>query len=214
MKNILDIYKEYKINKSLVMHQLRVASVALVICDSFDFPIDKKNIIKACLLHDMGNIIKFDLNYFPEHNEPEGKEYWQGVKNDYVLRYGENEHHASLKIAEELDLNTRACDLIKMIDSDLIDIIAKESDFEAKICMYCDGRVTPHGVVSIEERSLEAKERYKNHPHNFDEERRIFFNKNLSLIENQIFSHSKLKPDDIDDSTISEILKKLKGFTI
>ena len=66
MKNITDIYEKYKIMPLLAMHQIRVAAVAMMICDSLSVPIDKDSVIKACLLHDIGNIIKFDLNHFPE----------------------------------------------------------------------------------------------------------------------------------------------------
>jgi len=43
-------------------HQLTVAAVADFICAHFNGNINRNNIVKACLLHDMGNIIKFDLS--------------------------------------------------------------------------------------------------------------------------------------------------------
>ena len=199
---------------NLVMHQIRVAAVAMQICESFDLEIDKESIIKACLLHDMGNIIKFQLDIFPEQNEPEGIEYWKTVKNEYISKYGVNEHQASLLIALELGVLDHIKDLIYCVDSASVEKIAREDDFEKKICMYADGRVTPHGVVSIEERSIEAKERYKNHPYTFNEESRLHFNKNLDLIEKQIFSHKKIKPEDINDESIKDYLEKLKDYSI
>jgi len=214
MKNIIDIYKEYKIMPNLVMHQIRVAAVAMQICDSLTINIDKESIIKACLLHDMANIIKFNLEYFPELNKPEGIDFWQNVKNDYILKYGNNEHEASLLIARELGVSNRIYDLIYCIDSSSVEMIAKEDDFSKKICMYADNRVTPHGVVSIEERSLEAKERYKNHPHSFNEEIRIFFMENMFSIEKQLFSKINIKPEDINDESIMVNIKKLEAITI
>ena len=214
MKKIGDIYKDYKIMPNLAMHQLRVAAVAMRICDSLDIEISKDEIIKACLFHDMGNIIKFDLDHFPEWNNPEGTEYWQGIKNDYISKYGNNEHKASLQIAKELGLSSNIIGLIDCVDSSSIEIIRKEDNFAKKICIYSDNRVTPHGIVSTEERSLEAKERYKDHPHAFDEESRQFFNENLNLIEEQIFSHSNIKPEDIDDLSIEKCLLELQDFSI
>ena len=214
MKKIGDIYKDYKIMPNLAMPQLRVAAVAMRICDSLDIEISKDEIIKACLFHDMGNIIKFDLDHFPEWNNPEGTEYWQGIKNDYISKYGNNEHKASLQIAKELGLSSNIIGLIDCVDSSSIEIIRKEDNFAKKICIYSDNRVTPHGIVSTEERSLEAKERYKDHPHAFDEESRQFFNENLNLIEEQIFSHSNIKPEDIDDLSIEKCLLELQDFSI
>lgn len=214
MKNITEIYKEYKIMPNLVKHQIRVAGVAMQICESFDMGIDKESIIKACLLHDMGNIIKFKLDHFPEWNEPEGIEYWQKIKDEYVEKYGQNEHMATVLIGEEICASPRILELMNCVDSSKIEILAMNDDFDKKICMYADGRVTPHGVVSIEERSNEAKERYKDHSHTFDEERRLHFNKNLDLIEKQIFSHTKIKPEDINDESIKNYLEKLENIVI
>ena len=211
---ILDIYSEYRIMQNLAMHQLRVAAVALMICESLDLEVDKESIVKACLLHDIGNIIKFNLNYFPEWNEPQGLEYWEGVKNDYVLKYGNDEHKASLLIAKELKVTSIIYNLIDCIDSSVAERIVNENNFEKKICAYVDNRVTPYGVVSAEEHSLNAKERYKNHPHAFSEENRILFMKNLFEIEKQIFSHSKIVPEDINDNSMEKYLEKVKSIEI
>ena len=59
------IYEKYKIIPFLVMHQLRVAAVAEMICDSLSMSIDKDNIVRACTLHDMFNIVKFKFYHFP-----------------------------------------------------------------------------------------------------------------------------------------------------
>ena len=214
MKKITEIYKEYKIMPNLQMHQYRVSAVAMQICESLDIDINKENIISACLLHDMGNIIKFDLNHFPEFNKPEGIEYWQKVKDEYILKYGKNEHKASMRIAKELNVNADILYLIESVDSSFVEILANSNDLERKICMYSDGRVTPHGIVSIKERSEEAKERYKNHEYTFNEENVLFFNKNLTLMEKKIFSHSKIKKEDINDESVIPYLEILKNFSI
>ena len=80
---ISEIYRKYRIPPQLQLHQLRVASIAKYICDNLKVPVDIEEVVSADLLHDMGNIIKFDLSLFPEYLEPEGLEYWQGVKNDF-----------------------------------------------------------------------------------------------------------------------------------
>lgn len=198
---------------NLAMHQLRTAAVAMQICETVNLDVDKENIIKACLVHDMGNIIKFNLNYFPELLKPEGLEYWQKVKYDFVLKYGNNEHKASLEIAREIGLSGSTINLIDCIDSS-VDLVALDKDFTKKICLYSDNRVSPLGVVSAEEHSLDAKERYKNHPHAFDEEKRIFFMKNLFLIENEIFSRTNIKPEDINDHSIMSYVEKVIDFSI
>lgn len=214
MKNIIEIYKEYRIMPNLVMHQIRVAAVAMQIIESLDIEVDKENIVKACLLHDMGNIIKFQLDFFPEWNKPEGTEYWKIIKSEYVSKYGLNEHSASVAIALELGVTSHICDLINCIDSSVTEKIMAEDDFEKKICAYADNRVNPYGVVSAEEHSLNALERYKSHPQAFTEEARLSFMENLYSIEKQIFSHTSIKPEDINDESIKDYLEKLKEYSI
>ncbi|MFA6355280.1 MAG: HD domain-containing protein [Candidatus Paceibacterota bacterium] len=213
MKNIIEIYKEYKIMPILVMHQVRVAAVAIQISKSLnDKKINEDSILKACLLHDMGNIIKFDLDHFSDWNKPEGTEYWQKIKNEYIEKYGKNEHKATLLIGKEIGISSRILELIDSIDSSVAKNIVEGDDFEKKICMYADNRVSPHGIVSAEEHSLDAKERYKNHPNVFNEESRVSFMKNLFIIEKQIFSNSNIKPEEINDESIKNYLEELKNY--
>jgi hypothetical protein len=214
MKKITEIYKEYKIMPLLAMHQIRVTAVASMICDSLDIPVEKDNIVKACLLHDMGNIVKFNLNLFPEQNEPEGIEYWQKVQEEFILKYGKNDHKANLSIAREMGISLRIYDLIDCIDAGVAEKIVVSDDFGQKICAYVDNRVSPHGVVSVEHHSLDAKDRYKGHLHEFSEESRLSFVEKINIIENQIFSHSNIKPEDINDESVAPIIEKLKNFEL
>jgi HD superfamily phosphodiesterase len=132
MKKITDIYAEYKIMPNLQMHQFRVAAVAFQICDSLDIKIDKESILKTCLLHDMGNIIKFNLSYFPEWNNPEGIEYWQKIKDDYITKYGNNEHHATIKITKDIGVDSYILELIDSVDPSLIEINRQDLNFDKK----------------------------------------------------------------------------------
>ncbi len=63
---IQQLYEKYEIMPNLQLHMYRVAAVAKMICDHFQKPINKQEVIITCLLHDIGNIIKFDLFDFPQ----------------------------------------------------------------------------------------------------------------------------------------------------
>ncbi len=202
---------------SLQMHMLRVAAVASLICDSMDMLVDKDNIIMASLLHDMGNIIKSDLNYFPEFLEPEGLEYWQNVQNEYKKKYGVDEHGANMQVAKKLGVSNQAVELIDSIRFSLVCTHAASKDMHVKILHYADGRVGPYGIVSYIERMEEGKKRYKNHKSTFGsmaEEERVKLVACGKEIERQIFSHCKIKPEDINDETVASIISKLKDFVI
>jgi len=212
MRTISDIYKEYKIPPNLQLHMFRVASVASLICDNFNEPLSKKDILTACLLHDMGNIIKFDLSYFPEANEPEGIEYWQQIQNEYKKKYGIDEYIANSKIAEELDASERIIELIKSISFLGAPANVLNTDFGTKVVEYADERVTPFGVANLEHRFMDLRKRYTHHGTDTSE-RRAFENA-LRQIEEQIFFHCKIKPEDITDETIAPIISELRGFVI
>lgn len=199
---------------NLQMHQLRVAACAWQICDSLDIEVDKQSVVTACLLHDMGNIIKFDLNYFPEFNKPEGVDYWKEVQKDFIDRYGNNEHHATIKIASELGFRDNVVKLIDAIDHKHVEENKHLMTLEEKISVYVDNRVNPHKIVSIHDRGEEARLRYKDHKNRIEEESHNTFMKNLENFEKFIFSHSNIKPEDVNDNSVAVIIEKLKEFRI
>jgi len=211
-KTISEIYKEYKIFPRLENHMLRVAAVASIICDSIDFEIDKEKILTACLLHDMGNILKSKLDYFPDFNEDELK-YWQKVKDEYIKKYGEDEHEANIEIAKELGVSQEVIDIMNLNRFSLICQNKASNDIYIKIMQYADNRVGPSGILSYEGRMNEAKERYKD-TKDFIEENRLKLASCGKEIEKQIFSKCKIRPEDINDETVASIVLALKDFVI
>jgi 5'-deoxynucleotidase YfbR-like HD superfamily hydrolase len=214
MKKIIDIYKEYEIMPSLQQHMLRVAAAAYLICDNFDVNLPKNEIITACLFHDMGNIIKSDLKKFPDFLEPEGLSYWAQVKNKYIEKYGNEEHFATEVIAKEMDLPLKIVDIIKQIGFSNATKNELEKIFEYKICNYSDLRVGPYGVLSLNERTKEAHERYKDRKHSLSSDSFESLSSSLKNVEKQIFERCKIKPEDINDESIAPIVLELKNFVI
>ena len=213
-KRILDIYDEYKIMPSLQAHMLRVAAVASLICDNFTEPLSKEEIISTCLLHDMGNILKFKWDSLPDFFEPEGVLYWQNIQNEYREKYGDNEHEATVKIMERLGLPPR---LILLADRNRFSLICHhrdDSDIYIKIIHYADGRVDPHGIVSYEERMNEGRKRYQNHQDSMEDEKRQKLVDCGKEIEKQIFSKCRIKPEDITNEAVAPIIEELKNFVV
>ena len=210
---VLDVYKKYKIPVNLQMHMLRVAAVASVVCDNFTKKIDKEKIVTACLLHDMGNIIKFTFNDLLELLEPEGKEYWKSVKDEYVKKYGHDEHGATMKIMKELGLPKGTVNISNQNKFSLLCKHARGNDVEVKIVHYADGRVNPHGVVSYLERMEEARVRYASQNKSREAEREKLVACGAE-IEKQIFAKCKIKPEDITDEVVAPIIEELKNFVI
>lgn len=213
-RKVSEIYTEYKIIPSLQEHMFRVAAVAFLICDNFNELLPKEEIILACLFHDMGNIIKFKMDVIPEFFEPEGVGYWQGIKNEYIEKYGDNEHEATIRIMQELNLPDNLISLAGQNRFSLICEHRDSNDVDMKIIHYADGRVNPHGIVSYEERMDEARKRYETHKDSIKEEERRKLVDCGKEIEKQIFAKCKIKPEDINDSTVAPIILKLRDFVI
>jgi HD superfamily phosphohydrolase len=202
---ILEIYEKYNIMPNLQLHQLRVAAVAEQICEASTTPVDKESIVLACLLHDMGNIIKSKFDTLYKMTEEEVL-YWSKVKEEFIQKYGSNETMATIAILKELEVSEFIQDMIK--DSDFAHICEMlHSDLtEKQLMKYADLRVGPYGVVSLAERLEDGKNRYGA----WEEEK----TECAYEIEKHIFSHTNIKPEDITDESIKHRIEKLRNTNI
>ena len=216
MRKITDIYSEYKIMPNLIMHQLRVTAVAEQICKSLDIEVDKESIIKACLLHDMGNVIKFDMVqtksiFGLSDSEIENI---KKIQDEFIQKYSHDEEKANVEIARELDVSETVVQFISGNGFNNLCIIKDNTDWGSKILQYSDLRVGPKGVLSYDERMDDGKKRYANHKNYVEEEER---NKIVNCgrdIEKQIFAHSNIKQEYITDESVKEMIEELKNFEI
>lgn len=213
VRKISEIYQEYKIMPGLQMHMFRVAAVASLICDNYIESLPKEEIVTVCLLHDMGNIIKSNFEFLPEFLKPEGLDYWQKVKDGYIEKYGKDTHKATIKIIKELNLSRRITSLADQNRFSLMCEHKNTYDIGLKIIHYTDARVSPHGVVSYDDRMEEAKLRYKRRDGITEDERDklVACGKNM---EKEIFAKCKIKPEDITEEIIQPIVSSLQNFVI
>lgn len=214
--NILEVYKKYQIMPQLEEHQLRVAAVAAVILDNLSVVVDRENVVKACLLHDMGNIVKFDWEYTEKYMQGlfdfSSLDYWKKVQQEFFKKYGEGSHNVTMKIVTELGVSERVKELIDCIGFSKAQGNAASEDFAKKICAYSDMRVEPFGIVSLEERFVGLRHRYTKHPEG--KTGRDGFEQGLSEIEKQIFSRASIRPEGINELAIKEKLDSLKSYKI
>ena len=208
--NIIEIYKKYHLPENLQMHMLRVAACSNLIIDNWNGPeIDTKAIIRVCLLHDMGNIVKIPED-FSKNQE------FLKIRKKYFDKYGTNDHEINLEIGKQEGLNEQELTILDGKRSRKNEETLKSNSYERKICAYCDQRVAPDGVVSIKERLEDAKVRYKNKPLSVwsNEEKANHLIECSLGIEKQIMKYCKLKPEDINDFSIKEYIEKLKTYNI
>jgi len=217
MRTAQDIYTAYRIMPNLQQHQLRVAAVGKMICDNFSGPLDAQSVTLACLFHDMGNIIKFDLDVFPQFWGQEGREYWEQTKADWIQRYGDDEHAAALAVAREIGLPENVCTLIDETRFSRLDAAKESTSFEGKVVKYSDLRVGPFGILSMEERLEEGRKRYaekKRYDTPDGRERYARSTEAARQIEKQIFEKCSIKPEYITDVSAAPIIEELRNYPI
>ena len=211
-----DIYDAYRIMPNLQLHQLRVAAVGKVICGNSIRETDVRTVILAGLFHDMGNIVKSDLVTFPDFLEPEGKAHWELVKKDFIVRYGDDEHAATAAIASEIGLSVDARALLGGIGFSKLEQTRDSISHELKVIEYADLRVGPHGVISMEARIMDAKERYANQfsgiPTAEDSFNRLYAA--ARKIEEQIFADADIAPGDITEQSIQSVVQELRAYPV
>ncbi len=223
---ILEVYEKYKVMPQLREHQFRVAGVASVIIDNLLPITDKEEVVAACLLHDIGNIIKFDLSKSKNllsrgagsgfaGNVDLDLDYWQKVKDEFVEKYGEDEHVASVAIAKELGVSNRVLELVDCVGFEQAEGNLKSGDLGKQICAYADMRVMPKGVRSMEERFADLRVRYAHRNNEWGgPDKRYTFERSLREIEKQIFKKCKITPGDITEETVQSVMLELKNFEI
>ena len=206
--NILRIYDKYHLPENLQMHMLRVAACSNLIIDNWNGPdIDKQAIIRVCLLHDMGNMVKIPEDFSKD-------EEFIKIRKKYFDKYGTNDHEINLEIGKQEGLTEKELTILDGKRSRKNEETLKLNSYERKICAYCDQRVAPDGVVSIKERLEDAKIRYKNKPLSVwsNEEKANHLIECSLGIEKQIMKHCKLNPEDINDESIRKYIEMLKKY--
>lgn len=208
--NVIEIYKKYSLPENLQMHMLRVAACSNLIIDNWNGPeIDKEAIIRVCLLHDMGNIVKVPEDFSKDEN-------FIQTRRKYFEKYGTNDHEINLEIGNSEGLSDKEIEILDGKRSRKNEETLNSNSYERKICAYCDQRVAPDGVVGIKERLEDAKVRYKNKPLSiWSNEQKANYLIECSLgIEKQIFQYCSLEPEDINDKSIQIYIEKLKEYNI
>lgn len=204
---IAQIYSRYRIMPQLQLHMYRVAAVGNVILDNWRGPqVNRDLITQVLLLHDMANIVKFDLS---------GKPAWQKIQQDFISRYGSDEFQATVAIAQELKLTERMIYLIGHRSSPDLGQVVKSSDWELKLASYPDFRVAPGGVVSVKKRWDDISRRYRRKTHPLAQADFIATAYRYCLeLESQLQPFISLPLNQITDSIISPYLKSLPNYEL
>lgn len=216
--NIREIYRKYKIPPNLQRHMLSVAAVGSFIVDHWkdQSVLNKTAITQALLLHDTGNIIKFDFSR-PQLMGEEAKNiaHWKQVQTEFREKYQNDEHVATEQIAHEVNLNVQAFELLNAVGSAKLQSAVKTGDWNKKVVCYSDFRVDPSGIVSVNTRFDDIIARYKGRTHELGNIESTEKRRTRCLeLESQILPHLTVNLNNLTDSDIASYLKTLSDFEI
>lgn len=156
MRTISQIYEQYQIMPQLATHMLRVAGVGKLITDSWEDRELAEKSVRACLVHDLGNLAKFKLG-------PQYQAEWGPRQEELWSKWGHDAHEATYGMLRELGLGEYVEYLLA--EAKLYEEEPSENDFvvtpkPALVVLYADLRVAITGVVSLEERIADLTKRY------------------------------------------------------
>lgn len=214
---IAQIYKKYHIAPNLQEHMLRVAAIAVLIADHWtEATLNRDLLATSLLLHDIGNIVKFNFDQFPELLETEEKNVakWKKTQQEFIKKYGKDAHKATLKILKELKIkDKRVIQIISILGPHGAHQAADAFDWHLKVAYYADARIAPRGLVSLEERFDDLMERYAHRPEwqpkATDERYRV-----CQEIENRLQIHCNQNLTEIRADDLEPYIAQLRFYQI
>jgi len=204
IKDIRNIYKRFPVTKHLQNHMMQVAAIGQLIAEHWKGPaLNRDDLLAFLLLHDIGNIVKFDFTQKAMFTPDEDLKLWEQRQKETIARYGTETDTVILAFAREIGVSERILHLLANSSFINLEKIRDGDDWEQKIGKYCDLRVAPKGVVLLTERIADIEKRYAGKlPPNTD----ALFNVAYD-VEKQIFAQCEMKPEEITDERIAPIIK-------
>lgn len=215
---IKDIYEQYSIPPILQKHMYSVAALGQLIANAVKksrSDVDVDEVVQGLLVHDMGNIVKFDLtkNDFFTHEE---LPHWQALQKEYIEKYSANDHEATLNILKELGVKKNIINLIAYTSSTETALAMLEKDINFAIMFYADFRVGPNGLLSLDARIDDLLVRYKNRTEHYwsNKERAEKMRDVMKEYEIKLSDFASLAVDQIRDEDLTSSLQLLSSYPI
>ncbi len=219
MKSATEVYETYRVPPWLQLHQVRVAAVGRYVALMHGAGASVEDIIRACLLHDIGAIVKFDFSKtggaLNGLFRPEDLEYWRAVQKEMQAKYGSEEHTATAALMKEMGVSERVQEIVNSTGTRNLRAILEKGDLGVMIVQYADTRVAPQGVTSLTERVNDVKMRYAERLQrvgrydSYDDDVAPVYE-----IERRLFLDTQLSPEKITEESIRGELEWLWNFPL
>ncbi len=225
--SLIKIYQQYGVPPNLAKHMITVAALGEIIFSHWTgVKIDQKRLVTILLLHDIGNLVKFELdsessnemlqNSLPSLSQLKKPfEYWLKKQKQMIDKYTKNADLANLTIIKELGFSSDITDLMNDHSFESLENHLELPRWEKKLIFYCDLRVTPHGLASINARIQDLRERYHHRDQNWTDKKTFHKWLGSSLkLEKQIDQHTNISLNQIQPSDLTPIINNLVEYTI
>lgn len=214
LKIIKHIYQDYQIPPNWQEHMVFTASLGKIICQNWvKEKFNQDLVVTALLLHDIGNIVKFNLEPGAPNllMDQDKINYWRQVQKKFRKKYGLRADQANLAIIEELRPYPK---IKKIMEEHYFEFIPKinerEKDWESKIVFYCDLRFDPAGITSIKDRIKDLQNRYKDRDDTWRDQKKFRSRVNNCLqLEKQLNQLTTIDLEKISQDEIDQLAEKL-----
>lgn len=157
-----NIYKKLSITPNLIEHMLRVCGIVLFIEKHWKGNSANWDLVKkAALVHDVGNIVKFNLDKYPQFlgDEQKNIDYWKALQKQTIEKYGTDDHGATRQMLTDIGMDKEIIEgvLNKSFGNSVE--IKNGDNWLVKILLYADLRALPFNVGSLEERLTDIRSR-------------------------------------------------------
>ena len=212
------LYKNYQIPSNLQRHMCMVAAVGMYIVDHWDKPndLDRVRIAKGLLLHDIGNIIKFDFTRPDLLGEAERKdlEKWKKVQLEFTQKYGD-EDTATHALARQSGVDEKVLEILDAVGSAKLQKALETTDWNKKIACYSDFRIGPFGVLTVNERFDDIVARYRGRGHAMSDIEETERKRRRCLeLEKHLQQHVTVDLQLLDGKMIEDMTDKLASVEI
>ncbi len=214
---VSEIYARYPVTPNLARHMLRVGAVTRLILDHWTGPeLATRTMMKIALLHDTGNILKFDFEGHPHLLEEEqpNVQRWKALQAEWAARFPD-ENAMTYAIAAECGMRPEEIAMMRDLGYGLMDRIAQEERFERKIVKYADMRAAPFGILPLPDRLEEGYKRYASHPTiAIDHTRTELLESAAYDVERQVMAYCTLTPGDITEEVVAPVMEALRSYEL
>jgi hypothetical protein len=197
-----EVYAQFGIPLNLQEHMLKVSNIARLIAEGWKEELDKTKLVRASLVHDLANIVKFKLD--------PGSDLIDKQK-ETIEKYGADDHAATEKMLRELGLEEDLIKVVQMKSFGNAIEVAQSDNWILKILFYSDMRVVPSGVVDLETRLNDVVtrlEKYRTHPQKNE------LMQSARDVEKQVQAMTETNLSGITESTASTGMEDLLNVVI